>query len=93
MSAQELMRESADKRNEVAKLRLNIRAGSEKDTAKLRKERKYLARIHTVMHAVGGGAQVLKDKPQTSKLPASAKATAGRPAHKRSAKKSSSSKK
>lgn len=74
MSAQELMRESADKRNEVAKLRLNIRAGSEKDTAKLRKERKYLARILTVMHAVGGGAQVLKDKPQTSKLPASKRA-------------------
>lgn len=74
MSAQELMRESADKRNEVAKLRLNIRAGSEKDTAKLRKERKYLARILTVMHAVGGGAQVLKDKPQTSKLPVSKRA-------------------
>lgn len=59
MSAQELQREAGEKRNDIAKLKMNVRLNSEKDTAKLRRERRYLARILTSLNS----------KPKTATVP------------------------
>jgi ribosomal protein L29 len=64
MSAQELQRDAGDKRNDIAKLQMNVCLGSEKDTAKLRRERRYLARILTALNS----------KPKTATVPAPKKA-------------------
>lgn len=74
MSAQELSREVAEKRNDLAKLKMNVRLNSEKDTAKLRKERRYVARILTAMNSKKVEGAELNDKPKTSTLPVSKKA-------------------
>lgn len=72
MSQEDLQRELEEKRIYVSKLRLSIKMGTEKDTAKLRKEKVYIARILTIVHELNGAK-----KP--SKMPTSAPATAGKP--------------
>ncbi len=61
MSAEELQREIDEKRPAAKKLHILILAGTEKDTAKLRKERVQIARMLTVLGE-------LKGKDTTSKL-------------------------
>lgn len=76
MSPEDLRREIAGKRMNLAKIGMHVRQRSEKDTAKLRRERREMARLLTILHEV----ELLKNKPKKAKVPASAKATAGKPA-------------
>jgi len=76
MSPQELQREIGEKQGVVSKLRLAVRMQSEKDTAKLRKERLYLARLLTIQHekmTSGTDNAELKDAPKASRVAAPVK--------------------
>lgn len=50
MQADDLTRDAAAKRLEIAKMRLGIEMRQEKDSAKYRKEKKELARMLTVLN-------------------------------------------
>lgn len=71
MSASDLRKELAEKRLEVAKMRMSVNQRSEKDTAKYRREKKHIARLLTVISQVEDGAgKTLKAAPKASKVPA-----------------------
>lgn len=49
MQVEDLRKEAAAKRTVIAKLKLGIEMQKEKDTAKLRRERRALARMETIL--------------------------------------------
>lgn len=76
MSAADLRKEIADKRAEVAKLRMTVALGAEKDTAKFRREKKEIARMLTILGEVESAATPLKTASKTSTVPAPARRAA-----------------
>lgn len=79
LSPADLRKEIQELAADVAKQRLAIQAQSEKDTASFARNKKQLARMHTVLRQIES-AKELNTKAKTSKIPApaSAKASAGR---------------
>jgi ribosomal protein L29 len=71
LSAADLRKEILELAGEVAKQRLAIQAHSEKDTASFARNKKQLARMHTVLRQIEG-SKVLNTKAKTSKIPAPA---------------------
>jgi ribosomal protein L29 len=73
MSPEELRKEITSKRSEIAKAKIGVRMGSHKDTATVRRDRKELARMLTVMNAnpAEKSASTLKKSKKASKVPAS----------------------
>lgn len=51
MMVTDLLREVESQRSQVAQLRLGVKMGKEKDTARYRREKKYLARMLGVISA------------------------------------------
>ena len=49
MSLADLLKEAKQKATEVAKLRLSIKMQKEKDSAKYKREKKYFARLQTII--------------------------------------------
>ena len=81
MSPADLRKEVEEKRAIVAKMRMGVALQAEKDTAKYRREKRMLARLITVLGQVEkSAAKPLKDASKSSTVPASAKATVGKPA-------------
>lgn len=80
MSAADLQKEIAEKRNTVAKKKINIALRSEKDTAAYNREKKEIARMLTVLNENAGKAEktptkTLKAKGKASKVSAPASAS------------------
>lgn len=63
LSREELEREIQEKRFSVAKIRIAIRLQKEKDTARLRKERRTLARLSAVFKEREKGLEMGKKAP------------------------------
>lgn len=63
LSREELEREMKEKRFSVAKIRIAIRLQKEKDTARLRKERRTLARLSMVFKEREKGLETGKKAP------------------------------
>lgn len=70
MSAEDLQKEIKELRLEIAKKRLNVHVGSEKDTASFARAKKQLARTLTVLKQVETSA--LNKEAKTSTMPARA---------------------
>ncbi|TSC80662.1 MAG: hypothetical protein G01um101425_316 [Candidatus Peregrinibacteria bacterium Gr01-1014_25] len=91
MPVADLARDIAAQRTRVAKIRMDIHAGSEKDTAQLRRERRVLARMLTVLHRHGPApaSEGLKEAAKTATIgrrpAATAKRTTKKKAHSPSA--------
>lgn len=68
MSATDLRKDMIELKGSVAKNRLSVHAGTEKDTAAFARSKKQLARMLTVLNQIE----------KTSTMPTSAKAPAGR---------------
>lgn len=73
MSAADLRKEIADKRAVVAKMRMTVALGAEKDTAQFRREKKEIARMLTILSEVESAASPLKTTTKTSTVPAPAR--------------------
>lgn len=72
MPAKELLREAEERKLTIAKLDITIKMGKEKDTSKLRKERRTLARILTVL---GQGVPALKETASSATVSAPSRTT------------------
>lgn len=73
MPLDELRKEITDQRTLVSKMRLGIQLSKEKDTAKFRRERRALARMHAALHTLTTGsssAKLLKKKPKNRSISA-----------------------
>lgn len=84
MTPQDLSKEISDKRAGIAKMRISVAMRSQKDTAQYRREKKDLARMLTIMNELNRAHapkdSALKPARKASKVPVSAKATAGKSA-------------
>lgn len=79
MQMEDLRKEALEKQLIVAKMRVQIQMGKEKDTAKYLREKKDLARLLTIINEskqkeVVAAPKKLKRKPKTVKVPAPTKA-------------------
>ncbi len=76
MSPEDLSREMKDKQAHIAKMRLGLQIGSEKDIAKYRRERKEFARMSTVhsehQKAAPAKTPALKKRASSAKVSAPA---------------------
>ena len=68
-SREELLREIAEKKAAAAKMRLGLQMGSEKDSARYRRERKEIARLATQL-SLGDEPLNAKKKGSTLSAPA-----------------------
>lgn len=72
MTAEDLRRDAKEKRASIGKLRLALEMKKEKDSAKLRRERRDLARVLTVVSMKK--AEALQKKPSSPTVSAPKKA-------------------
>ena len=75
MTDADLLQEAATRRGAIAKLKIHVRLGKEKDTAQVKRERRMLARILTIIGqkaAEKPASGELKQQAKTSTLPARA---------------------
>lgn len=76
MQKADLLKEIAEQRDSVAKLRMQIELKSEKDTAKHRRQKRYLARLLTV--AGESKESALQPSAKTPRVPARRRSKQGR---------------
>jgi ribosomal protein L29 len=76
MQTADLVREIHGKRMNIAKMRLGLTMGSEKDSALFRRERKELAQMLTVLRTKEGkpGSTMAAESPKKAKAPLKTKA-------------------
>jgi len=70
MQSKDLQSEIAEHSSALAKMRLDVGVGGEKDTAKLRRLRKGIAQMHTVLTEKERGEAGLKKQKKTSRVAA-----------------------
>ncbi len=70
MNVSDLKAEIAEQSSALSKMKLDVALQSEKDTAKLRRLRKVVARMHTISTEKEAGAPELKPKPKSSRVSA-----------------------
>lgn len=79
MSPEDLRKEIAQRRVSVAKMKIGVEMRSHKDTAQLRRERKEVARLLTVLREIengDAGKSTLKAKRKASTVPARTRTSA-----------------
>lgn len=70
MQPKDLQKEIAEHSGALTKMRLDVAVGGDKDTAKLRRLRKGIAQMHTVLTEKEAGEAGLKKQPKTSRVSA-----------------------
>ncbi len=70
MQTKDLHQEIAEHRASLSKMTLMVAAKSEKDTAKVRRLRKFVAQVHTVVSEKNNAAPALKKTSPTAKVSA-----------------------
>ena len=58
----ELLQELESSRKEMLKIRVNIKTKQEKDSAKSRKTKRYIAQILTVLKELNADSEIMSDK-------------------------------